>query len=148
MKTIENLHRPGVAVPPDTTLRAAAGVMEKSGVGSLAVVERDRLVGIVTDRDIVRRAVARGIPSDARIDSVMTPDPVTIEAGVDVHSVYRLLHEHAIRRIPVVEGTRFVGMLSTDDLLVELASDLADLARPLTAEALFTHREVPPLSTT
>lgn len=141
MKTIEALHRSGVAVSPDTTIRAAAGLMEHAGVGSLAVVDGERLRGIVTDRDIVRRAVARGIPADARIDSVMTTDPVTVDVGADIHSVYGLLRTHAIRRIPVVRGANFVGMISTDDLLIELAADLADLARPVTAEALFSHRE-------
>lgn len=141
MKTIEALHRSGIAVSPDTTIRAAAGVMEHAGVGSLAIVEGERLIGIVTDRDIVRRAVARGIAADARIDSVMTTDPVTVDVGADAHSVYGLLRTHAVRRLPVVRGRQFVGMITTDDLLIELASDLADLARPITAEALFSHRE-------
>ena len=141
MKTIETLHRSGVAVSPDTTIRSAAELMEQAGVGSLAVVEGERLVGIVTDRDIVRRAVARDLPSDARIDFVMTADPVTVDVGADIHSVYGLLRTHAVRRIPVVRGAHFVGMISTDDLLIELAADLADLARPLTAEVLFSHRE-------
>jgi CBS domain-containing protein len=143
MKTIEALHRSGVAVSPDTTIRAAAGLMEHAGVGSLAIVDGERLIGIVTDRDIVRRAVARGVPADGRIDSVMTTDLVTVDVGADVHSVYGLLREHAVRRIPVVRGNRFVGMITMDDLLIELASDLADLARPITAEALFSHREMP-----
>ena len=142
MKTVEAVHRSGVAVTPDTTIKAAAGLMEHAGVGALAVVDDDRLVGIVTDRDLVRRAVARGAPLDGRIDSVMTTPVVTIDAGADLHSVFEVLRTNAVRRIPVVRGTEFVGMITADDLIIELASDLADLARPITAEALFAHRNV------
>jgi CBS domain-containing protein len=117
--------------------------MENAGVGALGVVENGRLVGIVTDRDLVRRALARGLRLDARVDSVMTAPVVTIDVGADVHSVFALLRANAIRRIPVVRGQEFVGMITIDDLLVGLAADLADLAKPITAEALFAHRESP-----
>ncbi len=143
MRTIETLHRSGVAVTPETTIKAAAGVMEHAGVGALAVVDDDRLVGIVTDRDLVRRALARGLPPDSRVDGVMTAPVVTVDVNADVHSVFALLRTHAVRRIPVVRGRQFVGMLTIDDLIIELAGDLADLARPITAEALFAHRETP-----
>jgi CBS domain-containing protein len=143
MRTIETLHRSGVGVTPETTIKAAAGVMEHAGVGALAVVDDDRLVGIVTDRDLVRRALARGLPPDSRVDGVMTAPVVTVDVNADVHSVFALLRAHAVRRIPVVRGRQFVGMLTIDDLIIELAGDLADLARPITAEALFAHRETP-----
>jgi CBS domain-containing protein len=143
MHTIETLKRSGVAVSPDATIRTAAGVMENAGVGALGVVDDGRLVGIVTDRDLVRRALARGLRLDARVDSVMTAPVVTIDVGADVHSVFALLRANAIRRIPVVRGQEFVGMITIDDLLVGLAGDLADLAKPITAEALFSHRESP-----
>jgi CBS domain-containing protein len=141
MKTIESVHRSGVAVTPDTTIKAAAGLMEHAGVGALAVVEDDHLVGIVTDRDLVRRAIARGAPLDGRIDSVMTTPVVTVDAEADVHSVFAILRGNAVRRIPVVRDARFVGMITADDLIIELVGDLADLARPITAEALFAHRD-------
>jgi CBS domain-containing protein len=57
--------------------------------------------------------------------------------------VFALLRANAIRRIPVVRGQEFVGMITIDDLLVGLAADLADLAKPITAEVLFAHRESP-----
>lgn len=142
MKTVEALHRSGVAVTPDTTIKAAAGLMEHAGVGALAVVEDGHLVGIVTDRDLVRRGIAGGAPLDGRIDSVMTTPVVTVDAGADLHSVFAVFRTNAVRRIPVVRGAEFVGMITADDLLIDLAGDLADLARPITAEALFAHRNV------
>ena len=70
MRTIDAVHRSGVGLGPERTIREAASVMEQAGVGSLAIIDDERLVGIVTDRDLVRRGLARGLPADARVDSV------------------------------------------------------------------------------
>jgi CBS domain-containing protein len=143
MHTIETLKRSGVGVAPDTTIKVAAGVMENAGVGALGVVDDGRLIGIVTDRDLVRRALARGLPLDARIDAVMTTPVVTIDVGADMHSVFALFRANAIRRIPVVRGREFVGMITVDDMLIALAADLTDLAKPVAAEAVYAHRDAP-----
>ena len=149
MRTIETIHRSGVGIGPERSIREAAKIMASAGVGSLAVLDRDhRLVGIVTDRDLVRRCLARGIEPGARVDSAMTTPVVTIEADADVHEAFGLFRTHAVRRLAVVRGQHFVGMLSIDDLLVYLAADLADLARPITAEILFAHRDSPVPATT
>jgi CBS domain-containing protein len=115
--------------------------MEQAGVGALAVVEGERLVGVVTDRDLVRRALARGLAPDARVDGVMSAPVVTIDADADLHDAFALFRTHGLRRLAVTRGGEFVGMISVDDLLVDLAADLADLARPVTAEILFAHRD-------
>jgi CBS domain-containing protein len=121
--------------------------MESNGVGTVAVVAGSTLVGIVTDRDIVRRAVARDLGGDSRIDGVMTSPVVTVDADADLRHAFDILHGHAVRRLAVTRDGALVGMLSVDDLLVCLASDLANLARPVTAELLFAHRD-PPLPAT
>ena len=63
MRTIEAVRRSGVGIGPERTIRDAAVIMERSGVGSVAVIDDGRLVGIVTDRDLVRRALACGLPA-------------------------------------------------------------------------------------
>lgn len=143
MRTMDAIRRSGVGIEPDRTVREAAEIMEQAGVGALAVIEGDRLVGIVTDRDLVRRALARGLALDARVDGVMSTPVVTIDADADLHEVFALFRTHAARRLAVVREERFVGMITVDDLLVDLAGDLADLARPVTAEVLFAHRDSP-----
>jgi CBS domain-containing protein len=130
-----------MAIPADHTVAEAARIMEQSGVGALAVLDSERLVGIVTDRDIVRRAVARDIPTDARIDAVMSTPVVTIEADSDVHAAFKLFREHSCRRLPVVRDDQFVGMLTVDDVLLELASDLSDLTRPIENEVVDAQRD-------
>jgi len=137
------LVRPPVTVSPSTTIRDAAREMERQGVGALLIVEDDRLTGIVTDRDILLRGVARDVPSDARIDALMTTEVITIPAGVDVERAYELFRDHAFRRLPVVDGRRLVGLLSVDDLLVRSEREVADLVHPLADEISAPHREAP-----
>lgn len=139
MRTIDVTRRSGVAVAPERSVRETAEIMEQSGVGALAVVDGAKLVGIVTDRDLVRRALARGMPLDTRVDSVMSSPVVTIASGADVHDTFALFRAHGVRRLAVVRGEQFVGMITVDDLLVELAADLGDLTGPVGAEILRAH---------
>jgi CBS domain-containing protein len=128
-------------VSPDRPIREVARVMERSGIGFVAVVDGDRLVGVVTDRDLVRRGIAGGLPLDARVDSVMSSPALTVDFDADVHEAYLRFRTHAVRRLAVMDRDRFVGVLSLDDLLVDLASDLVALTSPLAVEAHAPHRD-------
>ena len=141
MRTMDVVRRSGIGIEPHRTVQDAASIMEKASVGALAVIDGERLVGIVTDRDLVRRALARGLPFDARVDSVMSSPVVTIDADDDVHQAFARFRSQPVRRLAVVRGEQFLGMVTVDDLLVDLAGDLADLARPVTAEVLFGQRD-------
>ena len=143
MRIVESARRSAVGITPERTIGQAAEIMESSNVGALVVLDGERLVGIVTDRDIVRRGLARHVPADARIDAIMTSDVVTIDAEADVRDAYTVFRTHPIRRLPVTDHGRFVAMVTIDDLMMDLASDLSDLARPVTAEVLFGHRDAP-----
>jgi CBS domain-containing protein len=138
---MDAVRRSGVGIGPERTVRDAAAIMEQAGVGSLAVIDGARLVGIVTDRDLVRRALAPGLAPDVRVDTVMSSPVVTIAADADLHDAFSLFRTHGMRRLAVLRDGQFVGMITIDDLLVDLAADLADLARPVTAEILFAHRD-------
>jgi CBS domain-containing protein len=141
MRIIDGVRRSGVAIGPDRTVRDAAVIMEQAGVGSLAIVDGDRLVGIVTDRDLVRRVLARGLADDARIDGVMSAPVVTIDADADLREAFAVFRSHGLRRLAVVRNGAFAGMITVDDLLVNVAADLSDLARPICGEILFAHRD-------
>jgi CBS domain-containing protein len=143
MRTIEGMRRSGVGIEPDRTIHDAAAVMEQTGVGALVVLDGERLVGIVTDRDLVRRGLAKGLLADARIDGIMSSPVVTIDADADLHGAFALFRTNAIRRLAVVRGGQFVGMITIDDLLVDVAADLADLSRPVEGEILFAHHDSP-----
>ena len=137
MRTIDGIRRSGLGISPDKTVTQAAILMEKAGVGSLAIIDGEELVGIVTDRDLVRRAMAAHLSPEARVDAVMSTPVVTIDAEADLHGAFTLFRTHAVRRLAVTRDGQFVGMLSVDDLLMDLAADLSDLARPVTAEVVF-----------
>ncbi len=143
MRTIDSIRRSGLGIAPGRTITDAARIMETAAVGSLAVVDGDELVGIVTDRDLVRRGLAKGLSPEARVDGVMSTPVVTIDAEADLHGAFTLFRTHAVRRLAVVRDGRFVGMITVDDLLIDLAADLVDLARPVTAEVLFGHHDAP-----
>jgi CBS domain-containing protein len=143
MRTIDGIRRSGLGIAPDRTITDAARIMETAAVGSLAVVDGEDLVGIVTDRDLVRRGLAKGMSPEARVDGVMSTPVVTIDAEADLHGAFTLFRTHAVRRLAVVRDGRFVGVISVDDLLIDLAADLVDLARPVTAEVLFGHHDAP-----
>jgi len=80
MRTIEAVRRSAVGIGPERTIREAARMMEEAGVGALAVIQQEQLVGIVTDRDLVRRGLALDLPGDARVDAVMSAPVVTVDA--------------------------------------------------------------------
>lgn len=143
MKIIDMTHRSPVSIRAEDTIAQAAVKMERDGVGALVVIDDTGVVGIVTDRDLVRRALATNTPGDARIDSVMTMPVVTIDESEDLHEAYAKFRTHAVRRLVIVRNGECIGMVTVDDLLVHLAADLSDLARPVTAELLFSHHDVP-----
>ncbi len=141
MLAIDLIHRPGVAVDSGATITEAAEKMEQAGVGCLAVLDSGSLVGVVTDRDLVRRAMAKRLPNDVRVDSVMTSPVVCIQAGADARTAFERFRTNAVRRLAVVRDDEFVGMITVDDLLVVLSGELSDIARPVTAEMLFSHHD-------
>lgn len=143
MKIKELTLRPPVTIAADATLTDAALQMDAANVGALLVTDGDRLVGIVTDRDVVVRAVARRLDPDARIDGVMTTDIVTIDGDADVREAYKSFGKHGVRRLPVMGADGVAGMLTLDDLLIALAADLDNLVHPIVGEVLFGHHPVP-----
>ena len=118
------------------TIGDAARRMEEHGVGALVVVDGDHLAGIVTDRDLVVRGLARGLPADARVDAVMTTDVVALDIRAEALAALDVMRRHDVRRIPVVDGARPVGMLTADDLLVDLIHDLATVVQPVTSQVV------------
>ncbi len=143
MRVMDAVRRNGVSVGGESTLASVAELMESAGVGTVAVVDGEDLVGIVTDRDLVRRGLARRLDPHARIDGVMSTPVITIDAEADLRDAFPIFHDHAIRRLAVMEAGRFAGVISIDDLLVDVVADLSELVRPITAEVLFAHRDPP-----
>jgi CBS domain-containing protein len=141
VRAIDAIRKPLVSVPPDATLEQAAELMERMNVGALVVLDGERLAGIVTDRDTVLRGVAHNLPANARIDAVMTTDVVTLHADTDLRGVLPIFRMHAYRRLPLIADDRVVGVLTVDDLLIDVINDLTDVVRPITGEVVFGHHD-------
>ena len=99
-----------------------AGMMKELNVGAIPIVdENDNLVGIITDRDIAVRAVAKGADiSQAQVGDFMTPSPITVEPDADVEDAADLMADNQIRRLPVVKNGRLLGIVSLGDLAVDV----------------------------
>lgn len=113
MKVNEMMSRDVCVVGPDESLQSAATLMAENDIGSLPVGEGDRLVGFLTDRDIVVRALARGVGPDAKVREVMSADVKYCYDDEDVEHVANNMADLEVRRLPVVNrDKRLVGVVS------------------------------------
>jgi CBS domain-containing protein len=106
-------------VSPDDSIQSAAQIMRDEDTGAIPVVEDGRPIGLVTDRDIVVRAVADGGEFDRPVREIATTNIVAVTPDMSAREANDLMREHQIRRLPVVEGERLVGMVSLGDLAVK-----------------------------
>jgi CBS domain-containing protein len=105
-----------LAVAPEDTIGEAAERMVERGVGSAIVSDFGEIVGILTERDLLRAVAARTHSSDARVRQWMTPDPVTAAPDTTAQEAGRLMLERGFRHLPVVEDGRAVGVVSIRDV--------------------------------
>jgi CBS domain-containing protein len=103
---------------PDQTIRDAARYMTERRVGAISVIEDTRLVGVLSERDIMARAVAAGLDLDrTRVADVMTRDIVVGKADDSHEDGLRKMKQAGCRHLPVIQGDRLMGMVSQRDLL-------------------------------
>lgn len=105
---------------PDSSLSEAARIMSEVNCGAVPVVEGQKVVGMITDRDIVLRAVAKGqAGQNAKVRDCMTSQVIHCPPDTDAHTAARLMAEKQIRRLPVVENDRLVGIVALGDLATQ-----------------------------
>lgn len=105
---------------PNATLTEVAQLMQKHNVGSIPVLDQNGVMGIVTDRDIVVRNIAHGKnPQQTPVKDVMTSSVTTVTPDMDMDEVSRMMASHQVRRLPVVENNRLVGIVAIGDLATE-----------------------------
>ncbi|WP_078595448.1 CBS domain-containing protein [Evansella clarkii] len=108
---------------PDNNLYEAAVKMKKDGVGAIPVCKDDKVVGMVTDRDIVLRAVAEKKPNSTQVSEIMTEDILTASPDTSVDEAAKLMAEEQVRRLPVVKDGKLEGMCSLGDLAVHTSTE-------------------------
>jgi signal-transduction protein with cAMP-binding, CBS, and nucleotidyltransferase domain len=123
---VRDVMTPGpIGVDYHQSVGEAARVMRDWGVGALLVVSNESLYGLVTDRDLVVRAVAEGRGADEPVGPLSSGNLIGVDADADVHEAMRLMRQHAVRRLPVLEDGQIAGIVSLGDLAIQDEPDLA-----------------------
>lgn len=125
--TIRNHMTPmPIALSPEQSIIDAAAAMRDEGIGDVLVVDGERLVGLVTDRDIVIRLLADGLDMEtATVGDACTDDVVAIGPDASIADAVRTMQDNAVRRLPVVEDGRPIGIVSIGDLAIDVEPDSA-----------------------
>jgi len=129
MKVSELMTQAVETVGPEQTAREAASFMLSADTGSIPVIEGDRLIGMITDRDIAVRGVAEGRGPDTPVRDLMSDGLICAHEDDDVESAAARMSEAQVRRLPVIdEDDRLCGMISLGDLSRETSDETASIA--------------------
>jgi CBS domain-containing protein len=127
---------------PDATVQDAARIMAEVNCGAVPVTQGDKVVGIITDRDIVLRCVTKGgATNTSKVSECMTRDCVTVTPDMDAHEAANLMASRQIRRLPVVENGKLCGIVALGDMATvnihvnEAGQALSDISEPATPGA-------------
>jgi CBS domain-containing protein len=111
------MSHPVYTVKSDASVQFAAEMMATHNVGALPIVNDGRLVGVLTDRDVVHRCMAPGLsPTEMKVSEIMSADPIALPPDADVDEAAHMFMNMRVRRLPIVESDRPVGMLTVDDV--------------------------------
>lgn len=117
------MSKPVRVIARDKPLKEAVKVMDENNIGVLAIVEKDKPVGVLTERDILRRVVAKGLDiSKVKVEEVMTNNPVTIDAESSILEATRLMSENNFRRLLVTKNGKLVGLVTAKDVIEVLSA--------------------------
>ncbi|MBW2976465.1 CBS domain-containing protein [Candidatus Woesearchaeota archaeon] len=125
-KVIDAMTINPVSVSPDITLSECADIMSKNHVGAVVVKDNEHSLGILTEQDIVRKAVAQGAKAGEKIKNFMETELITISPGADIYDALIKMRDNNIRHLPVIEGNKMIGLLTIKDIL-KIEPELFDL---------------------
>ncbi|MDH5448610.1 MAG: CBS domain-containing protein [Candidatus Bathyarchaeota archaeon] len=124
--------KPVITIKKNSSVREAAEIMSKKGVGSIVVNSEGKPVGIVTERDIVERVVARGLDaSKVQMKEIMSKSLITTKGEMPIIEAIRMMQKKKIRRLLIMENKKLVGIVTQRDLLRALAFHVLISFRPL-----------------
>jgi CBS domain-containing protein len=127
-----------VTIEADKSVLEAAQLMNTNAIGCLVIVEGEAPVGMVTERDIVRRIVAKKLPYDVKVSEIMTKNLVIVEPDVSLKDAARLMSKNQIRRLPVVKQNKLIGIVVASDFVRNLGK------KTITEEILDAMGRYPP----
>ena len=128
------------SVPANTTVKAALEVLSEKNIGAVLVIEGSRLVGIFSERDYARKGELQGrTAANTPIREVMTSSVASVTPDQTVEECRKIMGEKRIRHLPVVDGEKVIGVLSSKDILDEIIAEDEKLIRDLETERLMTN---------
>lgn len=124
MRTLREIMTKEVEVcQPEDNVYEVAVKMKEFNVGAIPICEGKRIVGLITDRDIVIRGIAEKKPGSTSVTEIMTKDLLTVEPDMTVEEAANLMATHQIRRLPVVENGELVGIVALGDLALDTTTE-------------------------
>ncbi len=131
------MQREVITTSPSVPVSEAAYLMRNEDIGALVVIDADvKPVGIVTDRDLVVSVLAeKANPDEVLVGDVMTKNPICVGEDTNIFDIMSILSEHSIRRLPVTSGGKLIGIVSIDDLIVVVATELVNLSMALSSKS-------------
>jgi CBS domain-containing protein len=111
--------------------------MRNEDIGALVVVDKEsKPIGVITDRDLVVSVVAERInPAEVTVEDIMTKNPITVDEDTDLFDILKTLPEYSVRRLPVTNNGKLAGIVSVDDLIVIVATELVNLAMAMSSKS-------------
>jgi CBS domain-containing protein len=117
LKVEDVMVREVITLDENSTVREAAEIMNKFAIGSLIIVSKGKAVGIVTERDVLTRVVAEAKNAEStKVKEIMTTPLVVIEPNLDLEEAAKLMFQMKIKKLPVVDGKKLVGLVSLTDI--------------------------------
>ena len=117
MKVKDIMTRNVKTISPNATMEEAAQEMRENKIGCLVVVEGEKPIGIITERDLAYKIIAQGKSLETKVREVMSSDLKTIEKDANIKQAAKLMASHVIRRLPVVEKGKLIGIVTIDDIM-------------------------------
>ncbi|MCX6820466.1 MAG: CBS domain-containing protein [Candidatus Aenigmarchaeota archaeon] len=114
----------------EATIREASEVMDKYNIGSLVVIGEKGIAGIITEHNILETVAANKNPDETKVGDVMSPEVVTVSPDSTIEQAVDLMVEHKIKKLPVVEGDKLLGIITASDIIVvepKLVASIANL---------------------
>ena len=123
------MNRNVVTAKPDTPIKEAAAIMSKNRIGSLIVTDNDKIVGIVTERNIMD-IIAEGIETNQiTLADIMKKDVITIDPSKTIEDAVDIMVENKIKKLPVVDGDKLIGIITASDIAVLQPKLIANIAK-------------------
>jgi CBS domain-containing protein len=111
------MHRDVKTIEPQASLIEAAQSMNEFRIGSLVVVDNKELVGIITERDIIRSIAEGKNPEETKVEDIMTKKVIVASPDITLEEAAEILTQHKIKKLPIVEGGMLVGIVTASDLI-------------------------------